>query len=138
MTDTMIDPESFLSGEQRLAMQTAKKCWHQHLADGGDEISIAVAMMARPVCDLHKIDILTAGRVGARLLMKANETLLEIALEDIASGTLDADADEIRATLEKARASRIASEAASAPEKPKASIYENRPILSVVPDPVSA
>lgn len=117
MTDTTIDPESVLSEGQRLAMQTAKKCWHQHLADGGDEIAIAIAMMAHPVAGLHKIDIFTAGRVGARLLMKANETLLEVALEDIESGTLDADADEIRASLEKATADRIAS-TKPAPSRP--------------------
>jgi hypothetical protein len=115
MTDTTIDPESFLSEGQRRAMQTAKKCWHQHLADGGDEITIAIAMMAHPVAGLHKIDAFTAGRVGARLLMKANETLLEIALEDIESGTLDADADDIRASLEKARADRLASSRPAAP-----------------------
>lgn len=130
MTDT-IEPESFLSEGQRLAMQTAKKCWHQHLADGGDEVTIAIAMMAHPVAGMHKIDIFTAGRVGARLLMKANETLLEIALEDAEDGTLNADADELRVSLEKAVADRITA------TKPATSIKPTPSRPTLVPAPAN-
>ncbi len=107
-----------------MAMQVAKKCWHQCLADDASEITTAVAMMGRAVCGMNNIEQYTAGRIGARLLLKATETFFELAIDDLIEVNAPQDKiDEMR----KARDEAIAVRTKSA----------QRPGLTLVPEPAN-
>lgn len=126
MTDAVIDPESFLSPTQRLAMQVSKQCWHKILAEGGIEVEAAIAMFGQGLQGLCGFDKFTAGRVAVQLFNRASEALWEVAIADAKEAGLPFDA--LIESRDKAIADRIAAEEPAPAERPKPTL---------VPDPAN-
>lgn len=120
-----VNPEQFLSESQRIAMQTAKQCYHKILADGGLEGEAAVAMAGQAVNAFTGIDRFTSCRVGLHLLARVAEVLADIAIED--AKREGRPLDGLIAARDNAIAVRIASEA-------QAQTLVERPKPTLVPD----